>query len=127
MKGVYDPGTANGWKNSIKAVFMDRAGQAVEGPLRVETTFYFPRPKSHYGTGKNSAKLKPSAPVYHVITPDIDNLEKAAYDALSMKIGVGFWKDDSQIVEAQPAKRFACGGPIGMRILIYALGQEEGR
>jgi Holliday junction resolvase RusA-like endonuclease len=50
----------------------------------------FLRPKSHYGTGRNSAILKPSAPKYHIAKPDGDNLLKFYLDA-----GQGIlWMDD---------------------------------
>jgi hypothetical protein len=37
-------------------------GELLAEPLVMEATFWFSRPKSHYGSGKNSDKLKPSAP-----------------------------------------------------------------
>jgi len=125
-KGVYDPGTANGWKNAITLELRRHMGDAITDALKVDTVFYFPRPKSHYGTGKNAGKLKASAPKYHTKVPDIDNLQKAVYDSLSVKIGIGVWKDDSQIVTGKPEKLYADGCPVGMRIRIYSLEQEEG-
>ena len=56
-------------------------------------TFYMDRPKNHYGTGKNADKLKPSAPVWHIARPDIDNFIKFIMDALNGT----YWRDDSQI------------------------------
>ena len=32
-------------------------------PVSVTATFRFPRPQSHYGTGRNADTLKPSAPI----------------------------------------------------------------
>lgn len=64
-----------------------------EGPLKVDITFYFSRPKSHYGTGKNAGVLKKTAPYHHITKPDIDNLRKLVMDALS---GV-FYIDDKQV------------------------------
>ena len=63
------------------------------GPVRVDATFYFIRPRSHYGTGKNEGVLKESAPVYHTSKPDRDNCDKKCMDAMS-KV---FWHDDSQV------------------------------
>ena len=63
------------------------------GPIAMGFCFVFPRPKSHYGAGKNSDKLKPSAPVYHVTRPDMDNLIKFVKDCLNGEA----WKDDSQV------------------------------
>lgn len=122
--GIYDPGTAEGWKGVIAAALKGHAGKLVTDALRVDLVFYFPRPKGHFGTGKNAGKLKLSAPIWHTKKPDIDNLEKAVFDALSEKSGIGLWKDDTQVVESRSLKRFAVNSPAGMRILIYSL--EEG-
>ena len=62
-------------------------------PIMLEATFRFPRPKSHFGTGKNADRLKVTAPRWHVVKPDVDNLLKLVKDALK---GVA-WHDDSQV------------------------------
>jgi Holliday junction resolvase RusA-like endonuclease len=72
------------------------------GPLDVTCKFYFPRPKSHFGTGRNSGKLKPSAPLTHCKKPDIDNLVKFAFDCLN---GVA-WGDDAQIIKMVAYKQY---------------------
>ena len=126
--GIYDPGTAEGWKGAIAASLQAHAGKAITDALRVDLVFYFPRPKSHFGTGKNATTLKLSAPIWHTKKPDIDNLEKAVYDALSEKSGIGLWKDDTQVVKSRPEKRYADNRPAGMLIDIYSLeqhGEEE--
>lgn len=55
---------------------------------------YFPRPKSHYRTGKNSHLLKGSTPLHHVYKPDYDNLVKFYKDVMNSII----YKDDCQVV-----------------------------
>jgi len=72
------------------------------GPLEMKCNFYFPRPKNHYGTGRNSGKLKASAPLAHTKKPDIDNLVKFALDCLN---GVA-WNDDSQVVKIRAMKGY---------------------
>ena len=49
---------------------------ALNLPVRADIEFVFPRPKSHYGTGKNADVLKPSAPKYCISrgNGDIDKL-----------------------------------------------------
>lgn len=37
----------------------------LEGPLEAKLIFYFARPKSHFGSGKKSAVLKPNTSVWH--------------------------------------------------------------
>lgn len=75
----------------------------MSGPVKLDLRFSFPRPKSHYGTGKNSSQLKGSAPVEHAQRPDIDNLVKAAMDAMN---GV-LYDDDKQVVSLSASKVWA--------------------
>ena len=85
--------------------YLDAKSQAkerLEGPLCVNMAFFLPRPKGHYGTGKNSGVLKASAPIYPVSKPDRDNLEKFASDCLN---GLA-WRDDSQIVDGRCRKLY---------------------
>ena len=70
-------------------------GVFLEGPLSLEVICAFPRPKSHFGTGKNADKLKASAPKYHVVKPDLDNCIKFIKDCLNSEV----YKDDSQICQ----------------------------
>lgn len=58
-------------------------GPVFIGPVYVSATFYFPRPKSHYGTGKNARMLKDTAPRHHIGTPDLDKLQRALGDILT--------------------------------------------
>lgn len=67
--------------------------ECIEEPIAIDINFCFERPKSHFGTGKNLKKLKPSAPRLHTQKPDIDNCIKFVLDCLN---GHAF-KDDKQI------------------------------
>ena len=69
----------------------------------VTLIFYMPRPKSHYGTGEKSARLKANAPIYHTKKPDVDNLVKFCLDCLN---GLA-WQDDSQISEMRVRKIYS--------------------
>lgn len=66
-------------------------------PIYLEARFYFERPRSHFGTGKNSEILKKTAPEYPCTsaTHDLDNLVKFIKDCLN---GIA-WHDDCQIVK----------------------------
>lgn len=77
--------------------------KCLTGPVELEASFFFDRPKSHYGTGKNAEIVKASAPTYPTGRPDIDKLERALLDALS---GVCF-HDDSQVVVMRSSKHYA--------------------
>jgi len=63
------------------------------GAVYLRALFTFPRPKSHYGTGRNENTLKPRAPKHHAQKPDLSKLVRAIEDALT---GVVF-RDDSQV------------------------------
>lgn len=64
------------------------------GPFQLNVTFFFARPKSHFGAGKNSDKIKASAPVSHTQKPDVTKLMRCTEDALK---GIA-WLDDSQVI-----------------------------
>lgn len=103
--GVYDPGSADEWKKAMLYAW-HMAGQVkFKGPVGVQMNFYFPRPKSHYGTGKNAHKLKLSAPIHHAQKPDADNLFRC--NDIFTKSGV--WEDDALIVRAIITKQWAAG------------------
>lgn len=90
--------TAVAWEAT--AAMLKAGLSPLAGPLQLEVVFYFPRPKSHYGTGRNAAVLKPSAPLYHFIAPDEDKLRRAIGDAMKGIVYV----DDSQICDAHGTK-----------------------
>jgi crossover junction endodeoxyribonuclease RusA len=84
----------------------------LEGPLFVAFTFFQLRPRNHFGTGKNAAILKPSAPRFPAVKPDTTKLIRAAEDALKSIC----WVDDSQIVHQIGRKVY--GDRPGLRIII---------
>lgn len=82
-----------------------RAGEARfpdDAYLRVTTSFYFERPKSHFGTGRNAGILKPAFLTAYPGRPDIDNLVKLAIEALQGNA----YRDDSRIVEVFAVKKY---------------------
>ena len=92
------------------------------GPLVVEMMFYLSRPKSHYGTGRNHRKVKPSAPRYHTKKPDLTKIIRSTEDALTGIV----WRDDSQIVARDSGKLYADHQPPGVRIVIRSVEQQGG-
>lgn len=74
-------------------------------PIDIELTFTIERPASHYGTGRNSRVVKPSAPAYPSThgTGDIDKLARLAIDALQ---DAGILPDDAQAVDLTTRKRY---------------------
>jgi Holliday junction resolvase RusA-like endonuclease len=111
---VYDPGTAEAWKGAIAlAARPQLPAQPIEGPVQLVIRHTMPRPKGHFGSGKNALTLKPGAPELHTGKPDIDNLVKAALDALTH---IGMWRDDDQVFDIRATKRY--GERPGARIII---------
>ena len=105
------------WRADVRAAVQTaRAGAPLEsGSLTVHMTFYMPRPKSHYGTGKNASVLKDSAPKFyeHLQDPDALKLARAVEDALT---GV-LWVDDNQLRGAQQ-KLWSREGKTGMLLTV---------
>ncbi len=92
---AYDPAENVNAKGSLLVQAMAHApAEPHTGAVALTISFVMPRPKDHYGTGKNAGVLKPRvADVSHTSKPDLDNMVKLVKDALT---GV-FWRDDSQI------------------------------
>ena len=93
-------------------------------PLVVSYQFWLPRPEGHFRTGIYRHLLKPTAPPYPVAVcrSDLDNLIKAAQDALGdwkKKRSIA-WHDDAQIVGYDDTwKRYADDDhPMGVTIII---------
>lgn len=99
---VYNPKTAEGWKSQIADALRNHVpAQPITGPVCLDLTFYFPRPKGHYGTGKNELRLKPNAPRMHTQKPDRDNLDKPFLDCLKT---LGVFGDDAQVCDGSIKK-----------------------
>ena len=113
------------WRQDVKeAALTHYDGEVIDQPVEVEIIFIFVRPKSHFGTGKNSRKLKPSAPVFVTSKGigDIDKLQRSTYDALSESSGGNVLKDDSLIVQNRNSKRYCVAGENpGAKIIIRTL------
>ena len=94
-----------GWRSNVAgAAAVAMVGRKpCEGPLRVRFLFSMPRPKSHWGTGKNKGELKKNAPLFHTVKPDTTKLIRSTEDACS---GIA-WRDDAIIVEQFARKAYA--------------------
>lgn len=83
------------------------------GAMMLKLMFYMPRPKSHFGTGRNAKRLRPSAPYFHTKKPDLDNLTKFAMDCMNKLPG---FPDDAHVVRLEAVKKYTPEGP-GMTII----------
>ena len=94
------------WKERLFLFAKGKLEKPYEGPVNLTADFFVRRPKSHYGTGRNAKKLKPSAPLYpaNARSGDVDNLVKAVADALTE---AGIWRDDGQVCHAVIGKHYS--------------------
>lgn len=100
--GVYDPGTADGWKMLVRAEGYNAWDKKqIEGAVKLQMTLFLDRPKSHFNS---KGLVKPKPPYYVTGKPDVDNYAKAVMDALT---NLGIWKDDSQVVGLEVWKVYA--------------------
>jgi len=108
------------WMNSIKAqaleVMQGREMFAREVPLRVNFFFQLERPKSHFGTGRNAERLKPSALRRPSKQPDLLKLARPVEDALTGIV----YHDDAASVDIHLYKNY--GNPVGVLIEIRQEG-----
>lgn len=95
------------------------AGDPLQGPLQVTFMFFMPRPKGHYGTGKNASMLKPNAPTLHTSKPDALKLARSTEDALT---GI-LWGDDAQTALLTVEKRY--GTRPGCRVIVEAMSPQQ--
>ena len=107
------------WRTSVQASAVDHYdGNPVTCPLSLTVNFVIPRPKGHYGTGKNADKIKASAPLYPAKKPDATKLLRSTEDALTGII----WRDDAQIVEQVVRKTW--GEKSGAWIKVETMGEQ---
>lgn len=104
------------WRRAIATAARDAAGDVMlEGPVQVVAHFYVPRPKGHYGAGRNAGRLRPSAPRYPAVKPDLDKLVRALLDGIT---DGGAWNDDAQVVHIAARKVYAAGDASGVTVVL---------
>ncbi len=87
------------------------------GPVRVDTTFYMPIPKSF---SKKKQKELSTEKVYHTAKPDLDNIRKFTSDILE---AAGVFLNDSQIAAGYSEKFYSQNPRI--QILVSELPLEN--
>lgn len=110
------------WRENVAQAAKRAPEQAdKQQPVEVDITFYLERPRSHYGTGRNSDVVKPSAPTYPTShgAGDKDKLERTVLDALQ---DAGMLPDDAQVVGGTTVKLYALHGQNpGVQITVHPL------
>jgi Holliday junction resolvase RusA-like endonuclease len=85
-----------------------------KGPLRFRAVYLFPRPKSHLD---KDGWAKPA--FVDAIPPrDLDNLNKAVWDALT---DAGIWDDDKQVCLSSERKTWVGGDGVRGAIIEISL------
>lgn len=92
------------WREAVRAETQRAAGRPLTGAVYARIVFRLARPKGHYGTGRNAAAVKASAPDYPHGKPDLDKLARAVLDGLTAG---GAWTDDAQVVSMEAYKVYA--------------------
>lgn len=102
------------WQAKVAAA----AGEAMDGPLlagplELILTFTFPRPKGHFGTGRNAGQVLRSAPPLPIVKPDVTKLIRAVEDSLTGVV----WRDDAQVVSQHAHKQYGDRASCAVEIL----------
>jgi len=117
---IYQPKPA--WVKTVKGVAEKQAPTTpLIPPVCVDIAFLMPRPKSHFGTGKNADRLRANAPVLHMAKPDRDNLDKLILDVLQ---DCGYFANDSEVVWGSVLKMWALSVESGAYVRIYSVGDN---
>ena len=91
---VYNPNSADAWKEEIKNVFRPVLKQTIDEPVFLRVSFFLP--------GKTSSVSEQNIPFEK--KPDLDNLLKAVMDAMT---NIGVWKDDALVCATDTSKWYA--------------------
>jgi crossover junction endodeoxyribonuclease RusA len=110
------------WRDAVRTE-TQRAmtGDPCLGAVGVTLEFTLPRPKGHYGTGRNAGQVRASAPLRPASTPDLDKLVRAVLDGITAGAAI---RDDAQVTQLHAVKVY--GSQPGCLIRIHVL-DDDGR
>lgn len=101
------------WRNAVGwYARKEMTGTPTAGPIELIVQFVLPRPKGHFGSGRNAGMVKASSPAYPTGKPDCTKLLRSTEDALKNIL----WLDDSQVVKQVVTKVY--GDTPGAMILV---------
>jgi crossover junction endodeoxyribonuclease RusA len=107
--------TVKPWRMLVAHAAVAAGAPMIRGPVSLSVVFLFHRPKGHYG----AKGLKPSAPKWHSVKPDLSKVLRSTEDSLT---GV-LIEDDARIVSVAMEKRYCNPGEhSGAIITIIPLG-----
>lgn len=106
----HEDGKLKAWRGQIGYAARLAAGHAWQAPpidvaVVVVATFYYARPKYHYGTGRNSDVLRAGVPAIPIggLTHDADKLARGLLDALTIAEII---TDDAQVSDVIARRRW---------------------
>lgn len=108
------------WREDVKQAALEvrQYHGVLDGAIFAHCTFFMPRPKSHFRTGRNAHLLRDGAPQWPVHKPDLDKLLRSTFDAIG---SAALWRDDCQVVQVHAALHYATDArPPGARIALEA-------
>lgn len=91
------------WQATVASAALEAGSGCSRDPLRLALAFYLRRPRAHYGTGRNSARVRDAAPARPGVRPDLLKLARAVEDALTGIV----WHDDAQVCVEHLTKHYA--------------------
>ena len=112
------------WRNDVIAASqLSYKQEPLTCPVAIELSFYFPRPKNHFRTGKFAGMLKENAPLWTTSNSggDLDKLCRATLDGLSHKSGGMILIDDSICARLTAEKRYVLDTPPGCLVRVVEL------
>jgi Holliday junction resolvase RusA-like endonuclease len=117
---TYAPGVWE-WRlhvqEAVASAMLEAGVDQFTGPVEVRLGFDLPRLNSHFlppNSRRAVPELRPSAPLYPTVAPDLDKLVRCVCDAIT---DAGLWKDDAQVAFIRAAKRYATTPP-GVHITV---------
>lgn len=116
---MYTPDTADEMKAGLVALAREQMAkvgwnQDCERSATVRICAHFQRPKAHFKGGV----LRADSPITHAQKPDVDNIAKAALDALTT---ARVWRDDAQVCYLEVSRGWAYDGcPPGLTVEVTA-------
>ena len=108
------------WRRTVATAWQAAEHPTVSGAAILGAQFLIPRPRSHYGTGRNAATVKPTAPRWVPVRPDLDKYVRAVSDALT---DAGAWEDDARMVAVAAFKMY-CDDPADAGAIVFVTPAE---
>lgn len=111
------------WRHDVAVTAkeaMNGASPLVE-PVEVRLMFFLPRPKGHFGSGRNAERIRDSAPAVPGVKPDLDKLTRSVLDALTGTV----IRDDSQVVGLIASKLYDDQGHPGLMAQVTVLARRQ--